>query len=810
MLSKKQFDKLLEISFLSIFLFTPFLFSNILATSKASLIKMTGANILAIWGAALILFGIFSGYIKKMRIPIPAIIFGVYIIYNLAVFVLRGNLGANLYEYNKFILFAILLFFGQFADKRKLLVGFSGVLALVLFYGFLQSLGADFIYADNYSRIYSTFGNPNFYAPFILMFLPLYLFLTFKKRKLIYALITFFILWNIKFTRTRGVFIASAVIIAVMLLFEIIKGRKILQRVILLITGIALLFVIGYTAVERGENLRFISNLSGTVKERLLIWQAAMRVPDNVKLFGYGYGSFKRYFPHYITRFFTIHEGDPNIVPSYAHNEYVEQIFETGAIGLSLFLLAFIAAFWPVIRKYLTQKYTPPDAIDYGLALGVIAILIDNFFGVNMRYATTTTYLYFIVGIISVKNSVEIKLDFAAKYAYYFAAFFAAAAILLSSFATVPIVSSTFEQRGSEYDINKNPMQSFRMYKRAYDISNKNDVALYKMGYYFHKYRKDSMQSLNYYKKLRRFSPYYPEVRYTIGTIYFTMGRYARAFDILTKELSDISYNANTHNNLGNVFSQFGAWRSALGQYKRAYYINPNLSLAHVNAGIIYFEQKMPNKAIKELKSALAVSPKYDYAWLMLSKVYKSMGNNAEYERALRNASQYTGRQDGKKIAFEYNDAGKKEYNKKNYKAALANFKKAIETYRDAEFYNNAGLAYYRLNDLTNAGKYYEAGLDLKPDNVLLLRNIAILYAASKKYDKELSVFERLYKILPNDPTLKQSLIIRYRNQGARLFNQGRRREVIKYWQRYKELGGTDGSVISMLEQLKKQFPVAK
>jgi len=245
MLSKKQFDKLLKISFLSIFMFTPFLFSNILATSKASLIKMTGANILTIWGAALILFGMFSGYIKKIRLPYPVIIFGVYIIYNLVVFAFRGNFGANLYEYNKFILFAVLPFFGQFVDKRKLLAGFSGVLLLVLFYGFLQSLGADFIYPNNYSRIYSTFGNPNFYAPFILMFLPLYLFLTFKKRKLFYALITLLILWNIKFTRTRGVFIASASIIALMLLFEVMKGRKILQRVLLLITGLTLLFGIG-------------------------------------------------------------------------------------------------------------------------------------------------------------------------------------------------------------------------------------------------------------------------------------------------------------------------------------------------------------------------------------------------------------------------------------------------------------------------------------------------------------------------------------------------------------------------------------
>lgn len=799
MLSEKLFKKLLELSIFVLFLITPLLFSQVLATSKASLLKMTVSNILVLWIVALIAYAQAKKYITRIIVPKIFIIFLVYIGYVIIIYLFRKDFYQNVYEFNKLVLFIISILFFQFVDLKKTMTLFTPVFVIILLYGLLQSLGYDFVNWGSYSRIFSTFGNPNFYSPFVLLFLPLYFVLFYKTRKALYGIITVLALWNIYASRTRGAMLGTAFILIVFFSIELIKKLKIRFVYFVLTVGFVLAAFTFYTSYRHGENLSFIKNFNGTMKERVVIWQSALRAPRSAQLFGYGYGSFKRYFPHYASMFFTLHEGNPNIMPSYAHNEYVEQIFEVGAIGLSIFLLAF---FTPIYFRLQRRANGKEDIMLYGLTLGVFAVLFQNAFGVNLHYATTATYLFFIFGYIAAYDSFTVKLQYRKEISYLILVL----SIIAAAFAVVPIMSSTYQQAGNDYDINKNPNNSFKMYQRAYMISKRNDVALYKMGYYMHKYKGNAKKSLYYYKTLLKIAPYYPEVRYTIGTIYYTEKDLGNAYDILSKDIDDVYYNAKSHNNLANVYSDFGKWRYALNQYKAAYYIDPNLALAYVNAGIIYLDRGMPDKAVKEFKTAISHSPQYGLAWTLLSRAYQKLGKTYLYQKALKMASTFGSTNNAASASNDFEQQAKDLFNQKKYKKALIYFEKALRlSPRSARYYNNVGLCYFHLYDMKNAEAYYKKGIEFSPDDKLLLTNLAILYAKQKRYVDEINVLERYYNFY-KDSWSKESLMIRYRNEGARLFNAGKRKAVIPYWEKYRKLGGNEPSIIQMLARLKKQF----
>src|SRR5260370_42547330 len=104
----------------------------------------------------------------------------------------------------------------------------------------------------------------------------------------------------------------------------------------------------------------------------------------------------------------------------------------------------------------------------------------------------------------------------------------------------------------------------------------------------------------------------------------------------------------------------------------------------------------------------------------------------------------------------KYLEKGKKEYQKKNYAAAVLHFKNAVQVQpRDAEPYYQLGLAYWAMNDFTSAASCFRKTLELSPKHAGAQLKVAELMATSRTKEILQEAQKRSQNVLgllPGDP----------------------------------------------------------
>jgi len=124
----------------------------------------------------------------------------------------------------------------------------------------------------------------------------------------------------------------------------------------------------------------------------------------------------------------------------------------------------------------------------------------------------------------------------------------------------------------------------------------------------------------------------------------------------------------------------------------------------HYNRGVIYQSQGKADLAISEYQEAIALEPKYGWAWSNLGNVWLSLGKILE---------------------------------------AIECFQKAIEIDpSDATFHNNLGYAYSRQGKLESALSEYEKAIALYPDYAAALFNLACLHSQKGELDSSLTFLQ--------------------------------------------------------------------
>jgi O-antigen ligase len=131
---------------------------------------------------------------------------------------------------------------------------------------------------------------------------------------------------------------------------------------------------------------------------RAHFWRGVIPQMESRKLTGYGIGSFRTVYPIYKEN---RNEGaDPTHLLENVHNEYFQQITETGIIGLGLFLLMVYKAF---------KKANKMRAINIAMIAGVFGCLVDNFYNVSLRYSAIGMIFWLYLGLLTGSQREEIK-----------------------------------------------------------------------------------------------------------------------------------------------------------------------------------------------------------------------------------------------------------------------------------------------------------------------------------------------------------------------------------------------------------------
>ena len=310
-------------------------------------------------------------------------------------------------------------------------------------YGIMQALGLELFWVLDISKEFgarpvSTFGNPNFLASFVLIFLPysLLLFLQAKNKKenLISGFITLVLALFLVISGTRSAWIGliGEFIICVGLSKEF---RKIFVNKFLRILILFLIFCACAPAlvsnlkqsgasvpgariseVKQIINLKTFSlqskNLIQPLHQRLMMWHCAFENFKSSPVFGKGINSFQLNFPYCQGKLISKNTALDKIKlqANAAHNEYLEILSDGGLISFLIYVLLwflFVQSFCKNIRT-LEKK----ERYFYcALFLGLIGVLIDNLFNITLRTLSVSFAFWFAFSSINNLNVTNKKFN---------------------------------------------------------------------------------------------------------------------------------------------------------------------------------------------------------------------------------------------------------------------------------------------------------------------------------------------------------------------------------------------------------------
>ncbi len=271
------------------------------------------------------------------------------------------NITSSLKEIIKWLEFLVLLLLGsQYIRTRQhiwtlvTLICLAGITQAC--YGYMQAafdLGPVSFIRDTSLRVYGTFDQPNPYAGYINIPLSIALALLLLGSNWttrIPAALTVVLLAAAEYlTQSRG----GELALAIALLFIVMVGMPRLRKMLLLLipAGLALieLFLAGWiptsvlNPVLRNLGLIQISFTFPTTQdfstaERLAHWIAGIRMFLSHPLLGVGIGNYPDAYSRYFITIFINSLG-------HAHNYYINIAAETGAVGLTAYLLFLMAMF---------------------------------------------------------------------------------------------------------------------------------------------------------------------------------------------------------------------------------------------------------------------------------------------------------------------------------------------------------------------------------------------------------------------------------------------------------------------------------
>ena len=347
---------------------------------------------------------------------------------------------------------------------------------LVSIYAILQHFGIDkdVWVQDVQHRVFSTLGQPNWLAAWIVALIPITwaLSLNSKLNNLRYwfwfTLSNIFFL-TVLFTKSRSGLLGLAVAellfwsTSFILTFKVFKEKSqsfIASFVIYHLSFIILALAIGTPWTpklsdlmnQKGETKIVTSNVpaapaleiggSSSTEIRKIVWRGAIDIWKNYPVFGSGVETFA--FSYYNFR-----PKEHNLVSEWdylynkAHNEYLNFLATTGTIGLTAYIILIISIILTFtkesgIMNYELWKKTTDHSlflIPYSLFAGFVSILISNFFGFSVVPVALQFFLFPAIAVSLAQNAEHKEHSIEVSYAQKVLILFALCAMLYALFA---------------------------------------------------------------------------------------------------------------------------------------------------------------------------------------------------------------------------------------------------------------------------------------------------------------------------------------------------------------------------------------
>ncbi|MDE1976051.1 MAG: O-antigen ligase family protein [Elusimicrobia bacterium] len=255
------------------------------------------------------------------------------------------------------------------------------------------------------TRIFSTYGNPNFFADFLVIIFPILFTQYLKtKRKSLLPLMAMLLI-DLFATNTKGAWLGFA---GVVFFFGVIAFTYFKERVARYkkpILGVVVFGVLGLVAYTiKDLDARIVS-----ANFRLFTWEGTWEMVMTQPWIGTGIGSFPPVYPAFRRAPIFHIEGKHNTETDHSEDEYLEQLFDNGILGFGIFIWLIASSLFIGFKALgqLTTTLTlkdgrpPPRTYDLmGYLVAFLGMLGHNFFDVSMRFVSSGVYLGLLSGMI--------------------------------------------------------------------------------------------------------------------------------------------------------------------------------------------------------------------------------------------------------------------------------------------------------------------------------------------------------------------------------------------------------------------------
>ena len=474
-------------------------------------------------------------------------------------------------------------------------------------YGIMQALGFELFWVLDISKEFgsrsvSTFGNPNFLASFVLLFLPysLLLFLQAKNKleNFISGFITLILVLFLIISGTRsawlGFIVFGIIFFALSVKFRKIFSNKFLKIFILLLILCASAFalIVGLkhsssstpnariSEVKQVFNLKSISlkskNLIAPLHQRLMMWHCAL---DNLKkspFLGKGVNSFQLNYPYCQGKLIAENPALDKLImqANNAHNEYLEILSDGGLLSFVTYIFLW-GLFFKMFNKKIKTFNKEEKYFYFALILGLISVLVDNLLNITLRTLLVSFAFWFVFSSINNLNTTSKKINLNKNICYLIFILTCFITYCLINIQTKYFVAQTYELKG---------------YKN-----------LVKGNY------QDTVLNMN---KVIKLSSFRPEPYYTLLNAYINLDDLNNAQNIAEKVLKLYPAYYEFHYRLGALNQVQNKQEQALNEFRKTLLLLPTYSPAAEGfAGISSKQKTVPVEDKYLLKSLIRILP---------------------------------------------------------------------------------------------------------------------------------------------------------------------------------------------------------
>ncbi|UCG35486.1 MAG: O-antigen ligase family protein [Candidatus Omnitrophota bacterium] len=262
---------------------------------------------------------------------------------------------------------------------------------IIAFYGVMKKF---FILEGRRILGFSTFGNKNHYAGYMVMFVPLSIGYALscqdKYKKLLFVFFGAAIAVSIFISASRGG--ALSVIFALLLLPFLSFRKHSIRNDILVILAVFIFIVIMAFMGDVGDLHKKFSGAGIFSDGRWRIFRDSLGLVRDFPLFGVGLGNFQ-----YI---FTTYDSTPGVFTRHLHNDHFQLVVEAGLIGSLLCFIFFIMVFKDILTQL--RKTEDPfvrNVVAGGLS-GLFGIILHAGFSFHFHIPASLFMFWLILGLV--------------------------------------------------------------------------------------------------------------------------------------------------------------------------------------------------------------------------------------------------------------------------------------------------------------------------------------------------------------------------------------------------------------------------